>query len=132
MVLSGSLRSVPSVLAVAFVMTACSSTRIDPLEFDYYSTDGDPSTASYAANPAPASAPARAEIAPIVPIGGGTSEPVVTAPTITIQKGDSLYALSRMHLGSGKRWREIAQLNGLSDADVTRLSVGRVLKLPAR
>ena len=51
--------------------------------------------------------------------------------TITIQKGDSLYALSRKHLGSGKRWREIAQINGLSDADVKRLSVGRVLKLPA-
>ena len=127
---SRSLRSVPSVIALAFVLAACSSTRIDPLEFDYYSTERRVDPIEYAAYPVPASVRPRAETAPIVPIGGGVT---AAAPmTITIQKGDSLYALSRQHLGSGNRWREIARLNGLSDADVKRLAVGRVLKLPAR
>ena len=129
-------RSVPLVLAAAFVLAGCSSSRIDPLEFDYYSNDRDADTASYTPNPAPTSG--RAETAPIVPIGRAAAEATATtaattaATTVTVQKGDSLYGLSARHLGSGKRWPEIARLNGLSDADIKRLSVGRELKLPPR
>jgi nucleoid-associated protein YgaU len=120
--------SVPTALAAALLLAGCSSARIDPLEFDYYATDGGPVEAS--AQPIVSR---RSERDPVVPIHDAAALPSTpVARTHRIQKGESLYALSRRYLGAGKRWREIAQLNGLDDRGVRRLPVGRVIKIPAR
>lgn len=127
MVLLSSPLSVPTAIAAAFLLASCSSTRVDPLEFDYYSGNGDPMEAS-----API-VPRRPERDPIIPISDPVEAPPTTASRVhRMQKGESLYGLSVRYLGAGKRWREIAQLNGLSDAQVRRIGVGREIKIPAR
>lgn len=50
--------------------------------------------------------------------------------TYTLKAGDSLWKVAQNVLGSGERWREIQKLNGISDAEVKRLPIGKVLKLP--
>lgn len=52
--------------------------------------------------------------------------------TYTLKAGDTLIKIARQLLGSDTRWRELQKLNGLSDAELKRLPVGLVLKLPAR
>ncbi|MFS0727038.1 LysM peptidoglycan-binding domain-containing protein [Paenibacillus sp. 1P07SE] len=52
--------------------------------------------------------------------------------TYTLKAGDTLIKVARQVLGSDARWRELQQLNGLTDAQLKRLPVGHVLKLPAR
>jgi len=68
--------------------------------------------------------------------GGGaaaasaSSAPTRTAAdgrTYTVSKGDTLYSIARAQLGSGKRWREIKDLNGLPGEHV---AAGTVLELP--
>ena len=126
MALLSSPLSVPTALAAALLLTSCSSARVDPLEFDYYSSSGDAMEAS-------APIVSRSERDPIIPISDPVEAPTTLASRVhRIQKGESLYGLSVRYLGAGKRWREIAQLNGLSDAQVRRISVGREIKIPAR
>ncbi|PZM65341.1 LysM peptidoglycan-binding domain-containing protein [Paenibacillus dendritiformis] len=50
--------------------------------------------------------------------------------TYTVQKGDYLWAIAKKTLGDGSRWKEIKNLNNMSDADLKNLKVGRVLKIP--
>ncbi|MFS8534837.1 MAG: LysM peptidoglycan-binding domain-containing protein [Limnochordales bacterium] len=52
--------------------------------------------------------------------------------TYTLAPGDTLWAVAQRFLGDGSRWREIQQLNGISDAELKRLPVGLVLRLPER
>lgn len=60
-----------------------------------------------------------------------------TAPTKTstsyktyiVKKGDSLWAISKKYLGSGARYKEIMQLNGLASA---LIRIGQRLKLPKK
>lgn len=52
--------------------------------------------------------------------------------TYTLKAGDTLIKVARQILGSDARWRELQQLNGLTDAQLKSLPVGLVLKLPAR
>ncbi len=52
--------------------------------------------------------------------------------TYTLKKGDTLWAIAQKYLGSGTRWREIANLNGISDAQVRKLPIGLTIKLPAK
>jgi len=47
-----------------------------------------------------------------------------------VQKGDSLWKLAQINLGSGDKYVEIAKLNGL--AINTRLEIGQSLKLPQK
>lgn len=54
----------------------------------------------------------------------------VPLKTYTMKKGDSLWSVAKLHLGDGSRWREIQKLNGLTDAQLKRLPIGTVLKLP--
>ncbi len=58
--------------------------------------------------------------------------------TVTVQRGDSLWRLARIHLGSGDRWREIYDLNrdrvqpdGRSLRNPDLIQIGWVLELPA-
>ncbi|WP_320784208.1 N-acetylmuramoyl-L-alanine amidase [Streptomyces sp. CRN 30] len=50
--------------------------------------------------------------------------------TYKVAKGDTLWSIAASKLGDGARWREIASLNGITDADA--ISVGQVLKLPKK
>lgn len=50
--------------------------------------------------------------------------------TYTMVAGDSLWKVAQMKLGNGARWKEIQQLNGIKDAEIKRLPIGKVLKLP--
>jgi len=52
--------------------------------------------------------------------------------TYTVRPGDYLYKIARMELGDSSRWREIQQLNGISDAELDKLQIGRVLRLPPK
>lgn len=54
----------------------------------------------------------------------------ITPNTYTMAAGDTLWKVAQKMLGDGSRWREIQQLNGITDAEVKRLPIGKVLKLP--
>jgi hypothetical protein len=58
--------------------------------------------------------------------------PVVPPREVRLGRGQTVAALAREHLGSGDRWREILDLNGWTEADAKRLSVGTVVRLPTR
>lgn len=50
--------------------------------------------------------------------------------TYTLVAGDTLWAVAQRFLGSGARYTEIQKLNNLTDADLKRLPIGKVIKLP--
>jgi hypothetical protein len=50
--------------------------------------------------------------------------------THTLRAGESLWTVAQLVLGNGNRWTEIKQLNGLTDAQLKTLPVGKALKLP--
>ncbi|WP_333745863.1 LysM peptidoglycan-binding domain-containing protein [Streptomyces sp. IBSBF 2950] len=52
------------------------------------------------------------------------------AATYTVRKGDTLWSIAASKLGDGNRWREIATLNSLKDADA--ITPGQTLKLPRK
>jgi nucleoid-associated protein YgaU len=104
-------------LAVLVTLTSCVSGGFESGEYDY-NYDSPAAALAETADPAPKSDQGIA-LAP---------EPV----TVQMQAGDTLYSLSVKHLGTGRRWMEIASLNGFSDAQVTNLSIGQLIKLPVR
>lgn len=73
---------------------------------------------------ATAAAPAAATNAPTRP------DTRVQPKTYTLVSGDSLWKVAQKVLGSGARYKEIQKLNGIQDSELTRLPVGKVLKLP--
>jgi LysM repeat protein len=50
--------------------------------------------------------------------------------TYTLAAGDTLWSVAKRFLDDGARWPEIQRLNNISDAEIKRLPVGKVLKLP--
>lgn len=50
--------------------------------------------------------------------------------TYTLKAGDSLWSVAQKLLNNGNRWTEIQRLNHISDAEIRRLPIGKVLKLP--
>lgn len=75
---------------------------------------------------------------PVIPQGAATiqKEPPTREndreppKTYTMVSGDTLWAVAKKNLGDGNRWPEIQRLNGITDAEIRRLPVGKVLKLP--
>jgi hypothetical protein len=53
-----------------------------------------------------------------------------TTKTHVFQTGDTLYGLARDHLGSGERWREIAELNEIPEDQVDEIPNGAVILIP--
>lgn len=100
-----------------------------------------PSSAS-AAEPTAAVASVSSTITPAAAVEAQTEAAVATeapaAPTYTVQDGDSLWRIAQQTLGSGERWKEIADLNyGVAQADgwsltpENWLNAGWVLTLPS-
>lgn len=78
-----------------------------------------------AVRPTPAKAAQdRAPATPAKPRTGTAG----TARTYTVKKGDTLWEIAARHLGDGRRWRQIADLNGVRDP--RKLRIGTVLRLP--
>ncbi|GGD95164.1 LysM peptidoglycan-binding domain-containing protein [Paenibacillus nasutitermitis] len=48
----------------------------------------------------------------------------------TLKAGDSLWKVAKLLLGSGERWGEIQKLNGIANAQLKKLPIGMVLKIP--
>jgi hypothetical protein len=55
---------------------------------------------------------------------------LVPTVTYTVRAGDTLWSIAATKLSDGDRWREIAKLNHLPDADT--IAPGQVLKLPKK
>jgi len=72
----------------------------------------------------PASAP-RAATSSV----GNAPQPPAGGRTYTVQKGDTLYAIASRELGSGGRWKELIEINGLRSEQVR---AGRVIALPPK
>lgn len=68
--------------------------------------------------------PVDGGITPTEPTPDGT-----TSRTHTISAGDYLWTLAVKYLGDGKRWKEIADLNEITDP--RSLRIGQVLKIPS-
>lgn len=54
-----------------------------------------------------------------------------TPRTYTMVAGDTLWSVAKKVFDNPTRWPEIQRLNGITDAEIKRLPVGKVLKLPA-
>lgn len=52
--------------------------------------------------------------------------------TYSLIKGDSLWKIAQKFLGSGSRFREIANLNGIKDSQFRKLPIGLKVKLPPK
>jgi len=50
----------------------------------------------------------------------------------TLAEGETVYGLARRLLGRGARYREILELNGLTEEEARNLPTGRRLRLPPR
>jgi nucleoid-associated protein YgaU len=48
--------------------------------------------------------------------------------TYTVQKGDTLWSIAERFYNSGKRWRDIADANGIDDP--SKIATGTTLELP--
>ena len=59
-------------------------------------------------------------------------QPEAEFHVVTLHQGHTLYGLCREHLGSGARWKEVASLNGWSEAQASNLRAGQKVKLPRR
>ncbi|MEU0189869.1 LysM peptidoglycan-binding domain-containing protein [Streptomyces afghaniensis] len=65
-----------------------------------------------------------------ISVGQKLNIPGAKTTTYTVARGDTLWSIAASKLGDGNRWRQIATLNRLNDAD--DLSVGQKLTLPKK
>ena len=63
--------------------------------------------------------------------GGGSRQPGdgSSDDTYTVEKGDTLWSIAERVYGNGKRWRDIAEANGIEEPSAD-LKKGQVLVLP--
>lgn len=59
---------------------------------------------------------------------GSASQALAHQARHVVVAGESLYRIAQHELGSGSRWKEIAELNHLSDP--ARIQIGQILKMP--
>lgn len=57
------------------------------------------------------------------PVGGANA-----GSSYVVQRGDSLWKIAEKTLGDGRRWKELAALNGVRNPDLIR--PGQVIRLP--
>jgi nucleoid-associated protein YgaU len=50
--------------------------------------------------------------------------------TYTMKAGDNLWKIAQKVLGDGQKYKVIQKLNGISDDELRKLPVGKVLKMP--
>jgi len=59
------------------------------------------------------------------------AQPAAAAPVeVVLQKGQTLFALAREYLGSAGRFRELLEVNGLTEEQARKLRPGTRLRLP--
>lgn len=56
----------------------------------------------------------------------------VPPTSYALKAGDNLWKVAKLQLNDETRWREIQKLNNIKDADLKKLPIGLVLKLPVR
>lgn len=59
-----------------------------------------------------------------------TPAPVVRTSTVTVQPGDTLWAIAQRELGDGAQYAELARINGIENP--RQLSIGSELYLPGK
>ena len=74
--------------------------------------------------------PATGNATPIVPLRVPEPERRVRFKTVHLPAGETLGELCARELGRASAWREVAELNGWSEADVRRLPTGCEVRLP--
>lgn len=47
--------------------------------------------------------------------------------TVTVQRGDTLWAIAKKYLNNGEKWRELQKINNISNPN--RLQIGQIIKL---
>lgn len=80
------------------------------------------------AKPAQPAAPI-ATVRPVRPQPGPSSVRIATRKTVSVQRGDSLWKLAQINLGSGNRWPELLAANPRI-ADPNQIRAGTRLSLP--
>lgn len=50
--------------------------------------------------------------------------------TYTLKAGDNLWSIAQKILGDGTKYKAIQKLNGITDSELKKLPVGKVIKLP--
>lgn len=63
-----------------------------------------------------------------IPIASNNTQPEVTYREYTVKRGDTLWKIATTQLGSGSRYREIIEINGLTTEEIRP---GQILKLPS-
>ncbi|MEN8151431.1 MAG: LysM domain-containing protein, partial [Planctomycetota bacterium] len=76
----------------------------------------------------PAPVPVRSTPVRPKPRPGPRPDPVPAARTVEVQNGDNLHRVAERSLGDSSRWREIADLNDLSEPYV--IQPGQALDIP--
>lgn len=69
-------------------------------------------------------------IASVVDDGTDRANEKEQPKTYTLRSGDNLWKVAKLQLGDGARWKEIQTLNKISDAQLKKLQIGMVIKLP--
>ena len=47
--------------------------------------------------------------------------------TVTVQRGDTLFGIAKKYLNNGEKWRELREINNISNPN--RLQIGQIIKL---
>jgi len=89
-----------------------------------------PSPSTSANEPVSVQPVAAVTAAPAAPAAVGGGVPVASGQTYTVQKGDTLAAISRKFYKSPAKWQKIADANKDVFPDPTKLQPGMVLKIP--
>jgi hypothetical protein len=50
--------------------------------------------------------------------------------TYTLKAGDNLWSIAKKILGDGTKYKAIQKLNGITDSELKKLPIGKVIKLP--